>query len=162
MGGIESKFLFVDYKIDKVELKLAPEYTALMIQQAPREDVWQFRCAIRDVLYVVDHRIYVSGLQLGTRLITKDHEDGTEPLLQMDIGISGIFKVEGDDFSLESEENIARVQFPTILMPYARAAATNILASAGYGSVVLPLFNIHEMLRQQGRSPEIKRISSHN
>jgi preprotein translocase subunit SecB len=47
------------------------------------------------------------------------------------------------------EENMVHVNIPAILLPYLRSAITTILSQAGFGTIVLPLINVHEVTRRK-------------
>ena len=136
-GSVASSFQFVGYKIDKIDFAMTPTTNNLVVQKS---DVSvEFGIAFRDVLKFYDQAesvAYVAGLAAKITMT-----NGETALASGEFSISGIFTSEGK-FSKEAEQNLARYQAPTILFPYLRAAMTNILASSGFDSIVLPLINV--------------------
>lgn len=88
---------------------------------------------------------YVGGLSTQ---ITINDEESKEEVLSGEFGISGIFTADGD-IEKSAEENFAKVNLPALLMPYIRAAMTNILSQAGFGTVLFPLINVYELAKKQ-------------
>ena len=150
--GITSSFQIISCKVDKIELSMKDNANILQRHDFPIEG-WSFGVALHTPQYAVKEKLYLSGLEV--KVIYGDKDD---PEVKLEAGISGLFKVMGDEFSADTESKIAKIQFPTILFPYVRAAVTNILASAGYGSVVLPLVNINKLAENQLKDVEIIRI----
>ncbi|MBQ9105421.1 MAG: protein-export chaperone SecB [Mailhella sp.] len=150
--GITSSFQIISCKVDKIELAMKDSSGILQKSNFPLEG-WAFGVALRVPQYAPKEKVYLIGLDV--KVI---HGDKDDPEVKLEAGISGLFKVMGDEFSADTESKIAKIQFPTILFPYVRAAVTNILASAGYGSVVLPLVNINKLAENQLKDVEIIRI----
>jgi preprotein translocase subunit SecB len=88
---------------------------------------------------------YVGGLSI--QVIIHD-EENQEEMLNGEFGISGIFAPVGD-MEKSVEESFARINLPALLMPYIRAAITNILSQAGFGTVLFPLVNVYELAKKQ-------------
>lgn len=154
---ITSSFQMVSYKIDKLELSVKDENASLLQKNLFPTEQWAFGVALRAPQYAAKERAYFSGLEVRLIFGDRDH-----PEIELDAGICGLFRVIGDDFSPEVENKIAKIQFPAILFPYLRAAITNILASAGFGSVVLPLININALAEDQLKDVEIIRLGEDN
>lgn len=92
---------------------------------------------------------------LDIKIIIKD--GSSNEIAQGEFGIEGVFLVDGA-LENEKEENIVKFQFPTILFPYLRSAVTNIFASAGFGSIIFPLINVHNLIANQQKHNPIKVI----
>lgn len=136
-SGITSTFQFVNYKIDKIDFQLEP-MTNNIVCQKQNVDV-KFSIAFSNALKFEEREnktFYVSRLQAKVDLF-----NNKEVLAKGIFSISGIFSTE-NAFSEEVEQNLIKNQAPAILLPYLRAAITNILASSGFDTVILPLVNI--------------------
>ena len=136
-SGVTSTFQFVNYKIDKIDFQLEP-MTNNIVCQKQNVDV-EFGIAFSNALKFEERKnktFYVSRLQAKVDLF-----NNKEVLAKGIFSISGIFSTE-NAFSEEVEQNLIKNQAPAILLPYLRAAITNILASSGFDTVILPLVNI--------------------
>jgi preprotein translocase subunit SecB len=91
-----------------------------------------------------------------------DTQDNTKkevvPLIKCEVSIVGMFSAEQGRFSKDIEDKLVKIQIPAILMPYVRATITSLLAHAGFGSVIFPLINIHEVARQAVAAADIQLI----
>jgi preprotein translocase subunit SecB len=79
-------------------------------------------------------------------------------LLFVEGGIAGLFTVDKGKFDKGTEKGLVRIQIPALLLPYLRGTITSLLANAGYGTVILPLINIHALAEEQLQGTEIKVI----
>ncbi|MCD6527017.1 MAG: protein-export chaperone SecB [Desulfuromonas sp.] len=154
-GSIVSSFQLQSYKIDNFRLDSVPNLQ-MLVSGSPFDDVeWQIQFKLRDPAFFTNDKAYVGGLDLRIRAIncaeegseveTTEPVESDEPLVSIQAGISGLFRVggDGDRFDEESEQRLAKLQIPALLFPYLRAAVTSMLANAGFGSVMLPLINLH-------------------
>ena len=132
-------------------------FSGIIPQQA-----WQITINIREPLYIKSKKNYIGGLDVCLKMSSinskkqiekNSEEENKTAILELKIGIAGLFAVEEEKFSKEVEDNLVKVQIPAILFPYVRATITSLLANAGFGATILPLFNIHEIAKQ---SPSIK------
>lgn len=62
------------------------------------------------------------------------------------IALTGFFTLEGDNYSLISENSLA------ILFPYLRALISTITANANIPPIILPIVNISEMLKKKNEN----------
>lgn len=150
--SITSSFQMTSYKIDKISLSMKNVINVLQKNNFPT-DGWGFGIGIRPTQYIVKEKTYIAGLE-----VTLVYGDKENPEVKLEAGIGGIFKVVGEEFSGETEKRIAKVQFPAILASYLRSAVTNILASAGFGTVILPLLNMNAVAEEQLKDVEIIRL----
>jgi len=141
-SGITSTFQFINYKIDKIDFSMTP-MTANII--CPKEQVSvDFGLAFPNVQKMQENNgktSYIARLEAKVTLLNND-----EPLAQGIFAISGMFVTE-NAFEEETEQNLIRIQAPAILFPYLRAAITNILASSGFDTVILPLVNVQAVAK---------------
>lgn len=104
-------------------------------------------------------RKYAVGMNVKLSLIPDPPEAADvdkDFLLQVELGIGGLFSVEEDRLTKEVEEELVRVHAPAILFPYVRSTLTSLLSNAGFGSFILPLLNIQEMAKQTPVPLEIR------
>lgn len=148
MGGIESDFKFNAYKIDLVNLRMAKKLELLHFQGTFKPEMFELNVAIRQPLFFKKHNNYVGGLDVGFKIVNKSSENKPIPFLTVQIGISGSFSVERGRLTEDIEYILVRNQIPTILMPYVRASLMSLLSSSGFGSIVIPLINIHKVVEE--------------
>jgi preprotein translocase subunit SecB len=142
-GGMTPGFEFISYKIDKIELNLEPKMKFLLNNNYVKPENAKLGFKFRDVeKFNIDGKIYyVGGLGITVSIV-----DESEQILYGEFNISGVFTPTGT-MTKSAEENFAMINIPALLMPYLRAAMTNTLASAGFGTILFPLVNIYEMAK---------------
>lgn len=146
MGGITSKFKFESYKIDELSLKAKEDLSVLgRRSDIPQED-WSFSIAFRKPQFFKQYGVYIGGIELDLTL--QDPNEPDEPLVTVHAGIAGMFSTDGLSFPKGVEQSLVKIQIPAILMPYLRATIMTLLASAGFGTAMLPLINIQELAKE--------------
>jgi preprotein translocase subunit SecB len=146
-GGIAAQFNFLSYKVDSIAMKMNPKIKYLLNNQPIILQNANFSIKLRNTEKFNANGLihYVGGLSTQ---ITINDEESKEEVLSGEFGISGIFTAD-DDIEKSAEENFAKVNLPALLMPYIRAAMTNILSQAGFGTVLFPLINVYELAKKQ-------------
>lgn len=161
-GSIKSSFQFKSFKVDGAHFYAKPDLALLRNTDAIPSEAWEISVTIRPPLYFSQEKIYAGGFDLSmqitlpkssdsdnaTDLPSEGNEIADNVLLKLDLGIAGSFEVK-ERMAQGLEESLVKVQIPALLMPFARSAAASFLASAGYGAVLFPLFNIHELAKRQ-------------
>lgn len=164
-GSIESPFKFESYKIDTLRLDAKKELRLLASNDAVPEQEWNVNLRLRHPLFFEEDGVYVGGVEArlfilndeGKAELDGDQEISRENfLLTLEAGIAGMFRVQADALPKEVEEKLVKIQIPAILLPYLRAAMTSLLANAGYGSVMFPLFNIHALAEKTMGDVEVE------
>ncbi|UTY31750.1 protein-export chaperone SecB [Treponema putidum] len=152
-SSIKSDFQFLAYKIDRINFSLEPIANAVIYKQTADAKV-EIGFAVRDIGRVTNNekKQYMCGLDTQLKLYDNDKLIATGVF-----GIEGLFLVDGH-FKDSQENQIVKFQFPTILFPYLRSAITNILASAGFGSIVFPLINVYNLVENQDKKNKINII----
>jgi preprotein translocase subunit SecB len=154
-SSIKSSFQFKSYKVDKINFFSKPDLNVLIRMNNIPLDEMNLGFAIRQPLFFSSEKIYVGGFDLLFHVSAPDQKDEpiSEPnentLVKLEMGIAGVFKIEDDKLTPEQEEELVKVSIPAILLPYARAALTSLLANAGFGAVIFPLVNIYELAKEQ-------------
>lgn len=155
MGSVNSAFQFRAFKIDSVVLTMRQDLQTL--EMTPGQDTdWAINISIRQPVHFSRGRLYVVGVDCQLNLFQKAEKERTEDnaLIRIKIGGAGSFGQLGtEQLSKELEETIVRAQFPALLFAHLRAAMTNLLASAGFGSVILPLINMNEIAKSFSNIP---------
>jgi preprotein translocase subunit SecB len=160
-SGIAS-FQFISYKIDTVNVQAAKNISTLSISSLLPPNQMNFEIGFRKTgKYLLNNAIhYVGGLNIKIQIL----DSNKARILSGDFGISGLFRFLSDITDKSTEKNMVHINIPAILLPYLRSAITTILSQAGFGTIVLPLINIHEMARHkpveiidytQSSSPEV-------
>jgi preprotein translocase subunit SecB len=146
-SSIKSSFNFLSYKVDKVNMKLANKVGHLLNRAPIRPEFIEMSIRLRNTEKYLfgDNVHYVGGLE--TYIKIKNEATG-DTMMEADFGISGIFNTI-DPGDAHNEENFAKINLPALLMPYLRATMTNILSTAGFGTVLFPLVNIYELAKKQ-------------
>ncbi|MDR1286539.1 MAG: protein-export chaperone SecB [Treponema sp.] len=145
-SGIAS-FQFISYKIDTVNVQVAKKVDTLLMHSFLPPNQMNFEIGFRKTgKYLLNNGIhYVGGLNARIQII-----DGNQTqILNGDFGISGLFRPLSDTMDKKLEENMVHINIPAILLPYLRSAITTILSQAGFGTIILPLINVHEVTRQK-------------
>jgi preprotein translocase subunit SecB len=149
-GSITADFDFISYKIDSISMKMGNDISFLKNTENIKPDCIQLSIRLRDPEKFVlsGETTYIGGLMTQIRIT--DGVNGPT-MLEGKFGISGMFtsKKLVDN---KSEETFAKVNLPALLMPYLRAAMSNILSNAGFGTMLFPLVNIYELAKTQNLS----------
>lgn len=164
-SSLESGFRFESFKVDKFNFHSVPNLGFLGFNENIPVHAWEYKLRFRNPLYFKADNLYVGGLEISLSLPSTNKEEETsedsekEPLVSLEAGISGIFKCNNEKrFERDIEESLVRVQIPALLLPYLRATITSVLASAGFGTVILPLINIHAAAKDALSKVEIQVI----
>ena len=166
MGSIISALKFEAYKIDEVNFEMQKIVELLQFKGVIDPESWKLDIKIRNPFFIKKDKKYIGGIQTSLWLEPEkdetsegekhtnegqpDSEQDKKPnfLIKCNIGITGIFSVEEGRFKKETENDLVKLQIPTILFPYIRTTITSLLANAGFGSIILPLINIQEVARR--------------
>jgi len=159
---MKSGFRFLSYKIDNIKFSSIRDLGLLEFSQGFGGYPWEISIGIREPLYFKGAKKYVGGLDTVFSLKNPEEKDretaAVRQLVKIEIGIAGVFSVEEGRFEKTVEDQLVKIQIPAILFPYLRSAVTSILASSGYGSVILPLINIHAVAKDFEGKLTIKEI----
>jgi len=160
-GSIKSGFRFEGYKIDSISFDSSPNLGLLGFMGGLPPDAWSMEISFRNPLFFEQENIYVGGMDVTIIGSAKNGASGEEgnliELAKMEVGIAGMFSVaETGRFDEKIENALVKTQIPALLLPYLRAAVTGVLANSGFGSVILPLVNIHEMAKQSMQEVEVE------
>lgn len=141
---ITSGIQFESYKIDNISFSLVPEVSVLLKKVHSNCEIkyqFSFRNALR--LKEPSKTSYITGLKIDLIIYDKDVN---KQIATGSFVITGFFSSTGE-FSKETEENLIKLQAPTILFPYIRASISLLLSTAGFSAVFLPLINVAEMAK---------------
>ena len=159
-SSIKSGFRFEGYKVDSMSLVSSPNLGLLGFMGGLPSDAWSMEISFRNPLFFEEANVYVGGMDVELTGSTEDgssDEDKKIELVKIKIGIAGMFSVdEAGRFDKQTEAVLVKVQLPALLLPYLRGTVTSVLANAGFGSVILPLVNIHEMAKQSMQNVEVE------
>lgn len=171
VGSITSAFSFKGYKVDKFSLEAKPNLYLLGCMDTVPSSEWKMNISIRKPSYFVKAKAYVGGLDIALVMtVEKERENDSDEitsgnenndnnvLLKVHAGIAGLFSVENGKFPKETEDKLVKIQIPALLLPYLRGAVTSLLANAGFGSVLLPLFNIHALAEEVMKNIDVQII----
>jgi len=140
-------FQFVSYKVDSIEFRTANNVGVLKCKNSIEAEQLSFSIAIKEPQRYRKEGIttfYIGGLVAKVQLLAKD-----KPAIEMASGsfsITGLFEKHGE-ITLDQEEYMVKATIPSILLGYLRSTITGTIANAGFGSVVLPLININNMVK---------------
>lgn len=159
-SSIKSAFRFEGYKVDTVSFEASPMLDFLGYMGNIPTDAWSLGISFRNPLFFEGENAYVGGMDVtltGSVSNEADPEAENIEIAKMDIGIAGKFSISGEGrFDKKIEDTLVKVQIPALLLPYLRGTITSILANAGFGSVILPLINIHDMAKQSMQDLEVE------
>ena len=142
-------FNFRGFKVDKISLDMKPQVQVLELSDYSNYQ-WDINISIRHVTYIIEHKIYIAGIDCNLKLYsTNSQKNQDDVLAQLNIGCAGSFGVNSNRFEAEVESRIVKLQFTALLFSQIRGTISSILANAGYGSVLLPLINIQQMFESK-------------
>lgn len=162
-----ASFKFESYKVDYLVFDIKRILGLLELNETINPKDWRYSLAFREPLFSASGKKYIGGIDIGVYLLPIEgrgdnhfikKEDIKDFLIKLELGTAGVFSVEEGRFSKEIEEKLVKLQIPALLLPYARATITALLANAGFGSIVLPLINLHEAAKETIGNIEIKVI----
>jgi preprotein translocase subunit SecB len=135
---------FISYKIDSLNLQMVNNVKVLASNSLSRPYEIDFNMGIRNPSkYLINDVIhYVGGLNIDLKILDSQKMQ----IVQGTFGIAGFFRLK--NIEEQEENNMVQINIPAILLPYLRSAITTILSQAGFGTIVLPLINIHEVAKQ--------------
>jgi preprotein translocase subunit SecB len=141
-GSVDSQFQFLSYKIDTIQMRMDNKIEILMNNNSISPENINFAIRLRNPgKYNINNVIhYLGGVDIKIDIVLSDKTN----ILTGEFGIMGVFKMV-EEPKKNDEERMVKINMPAILMPYLRAAMTNILSSAGFGTVLFPLINMYEL-----------------
>ena len=149
-GSINSKFQFISYKIHKFSCENKLSIDQLL--RCPPIHLCNIDLKILEPLYFKKDKTYVSTINLQGEI--KDQQNN-QIIFKFETEISGLFKVVGRIKPKELEESLVKIQTPSLLLAYLRGGVTSYFASAGFGSIILPLINIHKIAKNQSMNIKV-------
>jgi preprotein translocase subunit SecB len=146
-SSIKASFDFLSYKVDKVNMKLVNQVSHLLNRAPIRPEFIEMSIKLRNTeKYLFGDKVhYIGGLETYIKI---KNEAAGNTMMEADFGISGIFNTT-DPVDAHVEENFSKFNLPAVLLPYLRATMTNILSTAGFGTVLFPLVNVYELAKKQ-------------
>lgn len=160
MGSIESLFKFKSYKIDHLEFKMIHSIELLEFVGVIDPEFWEYSINIRRPIFMKSKNIYIGGIDCTLSLFPKEYNEKEKKkenaLVYLNGGIAGSFGVGDKRFENKIEQNLVRKQIPAILFPYLRATISSLLANSGFGSINVPLINIHKLAEDSLKDVEVE------
>jgi preprotein translocase subunit SecB len=156
MGGIESSFQFVSYKIDIFQFDVTKDVKSLLFNGILPTEQIELSVSIRNPLHISSDNAYVGGLDILISLYFSSEHVESNRIARGRAGVSGYFKVVGESLDVETEKNLVRVQIPAVLFPFVRSAISSLTINAGFPGVILPLINVQELAKQAGDEIQIQ------
>lgn len=161
-SSVESDFVFESYKVDSFILRMKPSLDLLRLKGMLDPTLWDMKIKFRIPQFFKKLSLYTGGVELGMFLYNKGARDEEKvpdnALILVEATIMGTFKVRNDRFDKKTEEQLVKTNIPAILLPYLRAMITSAFATAGFGSVQIPLVNVHELAKQHLAGHEILEV----
>lgn len=150
---MKSSFKFLSFKVDRAKFQIQQTLGLLELNEAINSSHWTLNLQIRKPVFFKGKKTYVGGVDCHLSLSEQsskplDPAQSIPALVVLEMGIAGSFSVDEGQMASDIEQNLVKIQIPAILLPYLRSAMSGFLASAGFGSVVLPLINVQEYSRQ--------------
>ena len=160
MGGIESSFQFLSYKIDSFHLDVTRDVRSLAFGGVIGPSQIQLSFGLRNPLHISVDNFYVGGLDVQFSLFISDDFSDANRLATGRAGVSGLFRVAAEKLAEETEKNLVRLQIPALLFPFLRSAVSSLLINAGFHGVVIPLINVYELASQVGDKIQIQEAAA--
>lgn len=144
-SSLKSQFRFLSYKIDEIKLSILNDIGVVQFDCNYEDCEWKQGISIRNPVFFTSPKIYLCGINSKVELKhKKEKSKRKETWLKLEMGIVGLFKIE-DRIEGDLEKKFVTISAPAILFPFMRAACSSILASAGFGSVIMPLINMYKV-----------------
>ncbi len=134
--SVFSKFVFTGYKFEKINFVHNPEFSF----KEPLEITFKLESKVE---IIENKNLGIVSLRC---IIFEEASQKNQPFT-LDLIITGHFKAEGD-FSPDDFKKMCNLNGTAALFPYLRAAVTNISATSNYPTLVLPLINVHNLIKQ--------------
>jgi len=139
---------FHDYKIDEVALKAEKELN-LIHETFPLENVdWEFSLLFKRPMHSPSIGSYFVGMVLQGSMNLNSEEIVERRLAELSLSIVGSFTIVGDDLTDQDISQLLYVNGNAILLPYLRAAASNIIMCSGFGYAKLPVINLVGLVKK--------------
>lgn len=146
-SSLKAEFRFLSYKIDEIKLSILHDIGVIQFDCNYEKCTWDQSISISNPVFFTSSKIYLCGVNSTLKLRhEKEKSKRKETWLKLQIGIVGLFAID-DRIKEDLEKKFVAIGAPAILFPFMRAACANILASSGFGSVVMPLINMHKVGR---------------
>lgn len=162
MNEVEAVLLFHDHKIDTVSFDARKELGLLSAQFPVVNAKWNFNLAFRLPLFAEPIGRYFTGMEVTGTYHGMQHER-EYTIAELKVGILGAFSFQAD----LPENVIAQMlcsNCNAILVPYLRAAISQLVLNAGYGVASLPVINVlsaaEAALMKDGQWPSPRVISN--
>lgn len=138
---MKSFIQFLGYKIDSIRLNIptTPSY----IEKDNFKNELRLDISVKKPKFRKSTNVYYGGIDI--RLSGNIDENISNPDFHLSLSIVGAFILTGT-IKAEQLQNIIKKQIPTLLFPYVRATITSTLSNAGFGSVILPIINMHKVV----------------
>jgi preprotein translocase subunit SecB len=145
-GSGLASFQFISYKIDNVNFQVVKNVVVLASNPILQPYEINFNIGIRNSeKYLFNDIIhYVGGLDIYIEILDRQKMQ----IARGTFGIAGLFCLN-NSMEQQEEKYMVQINIPTILLPYLRSTITTVISQAGFGTIVLPLINIHEIAEKQ-------------
>ncbi|NLK98172.1 MAG: hypothetical protein GX272_08895 [Epulopiscium sp.] len=132
INDIKSVLRFTNYKVDKIEFKLNPNYK--------NEKIDIDLNIKKQVMFDENEKVW------NVKLITKVFEDATENNypFSLEIELTGIFEVDTEDDN--NTEKLLNINAVAILFPYVRSLISTYTANANVQPLILPAINVNKLI----------------
>lgn len=160
MGSITmSEFIFDSFKIDHIKFEMKPNSNLIGFKGMIDPALWEIQIDFRDPQYFQNENFYITGLIIRMSVFERGADgikiEQTPPLINFSAGIIGKFLSKDGRFPKEIEDNFVKSNAPAILLPHLRALVSSSFALMGFGTVIVPLINIHETAKNVYKDKEI-------
>ena len=152
-SSVISKFQFHSYNVYKFSFN-----RNTLVGFSLSKLLWSFDLGIIRPVYYSKEKVYICGISLQG--VAKKENSTGEGLINFEADISGVFKVEKRIKEKGLEEKLVKIQGPSLLFPYLRSTITSYSANAGFGPIVLPLINVHQIAENSLQGIEIQELDS--
>lgn len=146
MGGIAAGLQLINYKIDEMSFDHNKNTAFILCNKLDYQKVGT-SVSLRVPQKIPGKDEYISGLTMHVEY----GENKEDLFFKISIGIVGYFLLKKDDVGIKDTELLSKflkTQPAAILAPYARAALSSFIISAGLPPIVFPLLNLKKMAEE--------------
>lgn len=150
-GSVNSSFTFITYKVDSFSFNMENHLFALMHNYKIGD--WVSRIAMRPPVHIKEKGLYLVTIGFMSKFIPNKEKPDVS-FANIEVSLTGAFSSDGR-YPKEIEDDMAKIQMPSLLMPYLRGVVTTFLCSSGYDPYIFPLLNIQELATRMLSDKEI-------
>lgn len=143
-SSVVADFQMLGYKVDKINFSVQPIVANIQDNDLIDRSRFKLQIRIRNPQRFCDTKgsiVYVGGLDMKIKLLSSSNK--RKVIASGNFGIAGSFVKNNKAMPSNQEKYMVLKTIPSVLLGYLRSTITSVFATAGFGSVLIPLLNIN-------------------